>query len=305
MASWRNHPVVLIGGITLDYVRTGAATTGPAVGGNALYAAVGAWLAGGRAVVCARHGADFPPGLLEEIAGLGLDTSLVRRTEGPSMRVLLDESSGARVQRYLPGSGDNAHLDPAPDLLPTFPDGFAAHVCGLPVETQRRMVQALRGRTAITTLDTVVIPGRIEPRPAELFELALCCDAFLPSLEEVQVLWPGVSPAEWIRDAGRRARCVVVKLGANGALGARDGEQVRMEAAPSRVVDTTGAGDAYCGAFAATLGSGGDLRTAMAWAAAAASLVIEGHGALHALAPDQRLATRSRAEALLAMASGT
>jgi sugar/nucleoside kinase (ribokinase family) len=302
MASWSNRRVVAIGGITMDYVRTTAGTVGPSVGGNALYAAVGAWLVGARAVICARLGADFPVGLLDEAAGLGLDTSLVRQTEGPSMRVLLDESSGERIQRYLPNSGSNDRLDPTPDLLRTFSEGFAAHVCGLPVRTQRRMVRALRGQAATVTLDTVVIPGRIEPQPAELFELSACCDAFLPSVEEVRLLWPGVPPATWIRDAASRACCIVVKLGRSGALGICGGERVLMGAASTRVVDATGAGDAYCGAFAATLGSGEGLRTSMAWAAAAASVVIEGYGALHALVPERRLAVRSRAEALLAVA---
>src|SRR5215472_4730615 len=187
MASWSNRRVVAIGGITMDYVRTRTGTVGPSVGGNALYAAVGAWLVGARAIVCARVGADFPVRLLDEAARLGLDTSLVRRTEGPSMRVLLDESSGERIQRYLPGSGSNDRLDPTPDLLGTFSGRFAAHICGLPVETQRRMVQALRRQAAIVTLDTVVIPARIEPRPAELFELGAGCDAFLPSIEEVRL----------------------------------------------------------------------------------------------------------------------
>ena len=295
--------VVAIGGITLDYVRTTARIVGPTLGGNALYAAVGSWLVGAQAAICARLGADFPVDLLDEAAGLGLDLTLVRRTEGPSMRVLLDESSGERIQRYLPGSGNNDALDPTPDQLLTPHPGFAAHVCGLPVETQRRMRNALRGRASIVTLDTVVIPGRIEPLPAELLELGADCNAFMPSIEEVRLLWPGVDPATWVRDAAARGSCVVLKLGESGSLGIRRGEHVRMAAAPTRLVDATGAGDAYCGAFAATMGSGQDLRTSMAWAAAAASLVIEGYGALHALVPERRIAARSRAEALLAAAS--
>ena len=50
---------------------------------------------------------------------------------------------------------------------------------------------------------------------------------------------------------------VVLKLGAGGALYAgASRERVRLSAAPARVVDTTGAGDALCAGFLASRLSG-------------------------------------------------
>jgi sugar/nucleoside kinase (ribokinase family) len=113
-------------------------------------------------------------------------------------------------------------------------------------------------------------------------------------------LWLVEDVDSWVLSQAELGRKVVVKCGEEGAISVNDnGELIRVEAAPAQVVDTTGAGDAFCGAFASTLKASGDTRFAMAWAAAAASAVIEGHGALHAVVKDRRDEVRERAGALL------
>lgn len=291
--------LVAIGGITIDYVQTRSGMSGPAIGGNALYAAVGGWLVGAHPTILARTGRDFPAELLEPIDAAGFDLASIARVDGPSFKVMLDESSGERIQRYLPGSGDNAALDPTVDTLPTM-SHKAAHICGVPVSTQRMFLQALRGQAAVTTFDTVVIPGQIEPSSSEIEELMDWSDFFLPSIEEVAALWPTEDVESWVLAQAHRGRRVVVKRGEEGAIGmSKEGDLIRMDAAPAQVVDTTGAGDTYCGAFAAMFNSVADTRNAMAWAASAASVVIEGYGALHAVAEDRRDEVKLRATTLL------
>jgi ribokinase len=50
-----------------------------------------------------------------------------------------------------------------------------------------------------------------------------------------------------------------------------------------RVVDVTGAGDAFCGAFLVGLYSTGDVGEAIRLGSVSASIVVEGYGALYAL----------------------
>src|SRR5262245_18171580 len=107
-----------VGGFTLDYVRTSTKTAGPTLGGNALYAAVGGWLVGARPTIAARVGDDLSHAYLTELRQAGFDLDYVASVEGPSFKVLLDESTGARVQSYMPGSGTNRTLDPSPERLP-------------------------------------------------------------------------------------------------------------------------------------------------------------------------------------------
>jgi sugar/nucleoside kinase (ribokinase family) len=68
-------------------------------------------------------------------------------------------------------------------------------------------------------------------------------------------------------------------MGARGSLVATAGGEVHaVPAVPTNVVDTTGAGDAYCGGYLVALGSGVDAAEAGARAAVSASFAIEQFG---------------------------
>lgn len=78
---------------------------------------------------------------------------------------------------------------------------------------------------------------------------------------------------------------VVVTRGRRGAEArAARGDRVDAPAARVEVVDTTGAGDAFCGAFAAVLAAGGGMPDAVRLAVAAGGVAVTGAGARGALA---------------------
>lgn len=291
-------PVLTLGGLTMDWLKTSSVCQGPALGGNAAYAAVGAHLTGAEASIVAVVGEDYPPELLAQLSRAGIDTTHVRTSAGPSFRVLLDECGPSRVISYLPGSGRNEHLDPVVPQLPQDLTGWAVHLCAIPTSSQLCLLDAIRAQALVTTIDTVFIPGQIEPSALELLHLARQASAFLPSRQEVERLWSHdmETALAALHEAG--VPRVVVKLGADGSLGLDENGLTRMPAVETRVVDPTGAGDAYCGAFCALLAGGAELRTAMAWAAAAASVVIEDHGVAHALVGDGRRRVAERAARL-------
>lgn len=106
-------------------------------------------------------------------------------------------------------------------------------------------------------------------------------DDCLPSLEDARTL-TGLDDHSAIVDdlLGRGAKTVVLKLGAQGALLA-DG-RIRERIAPYSVdvVDATGAGDTFDGAFLAERLRGASLVDAARYANAAAALSTTGHGAV-------------------------
>lgn len=287
--------VMAIGGLTIDWLQTTTARHGPTLGGNAAYAAVGAYLAGAEASVVAVIGDDYPSELLAQLTQAGIDTTHVRRSTGPSFRVLLDESGPSRTMSYLPRSGRNDRLDPVAAQLPDDLAGSGVHVCAIPTASQRSLLDAIGERALVTTIDTIIIPGQIEPGADELLDMARITSAFLPSRQEVELLWPGDIEVALVTLHEAGVPRVVIKMGAEGSLGLDDGGLCRIPAIETRVVDPTGAGDAYCGAFCARLAEGADLQAAMAWGAAAASVVIEGYGVGHALTVDARLRASDRA----------
>lgn len=77
----------------------------------------------------------------------------------------------------------------------------------------------------------------------------------------------------------RDDQTVIVTLGKAGAVAVGRQSLRRVEGRPARVVDTTGAGDCFCGVLAARLSQGADLADAMLWANTAAGLSTEKPGA--------------------------
>ncbi len=75
---------------------------------------------------------------------------------------------------------------------------------------------------------------------------------------------------------------VVTTLGSAGALLTAAGGGRHVAAPPLEAVDTAGAGDVFCGVFAAAMAQGMDQRQACEWSVRAAALAVTRHGTLHA-----------------------
>jgi ribokinase len=109
--------------------------------------------------------------------------------------------------------------------------------------------------------------------------MAALVDAFLPSEVEATLL-AGSDPVEAVRAfRAAGAPIAVVKMGAEGSVVATDKGIWHVPVFPVTVVDVTGAGDSYCGAFAAALSTGLDGVEAACVASAVASVIVEVIGA--------------------------
>lgn len=102
-------------------------------------------------------------------------------------------------------------------------------------------------------------------------------EASLLSGVEVTDLASAKEAAQRIVELG--AKQVIITMGARGAL-ILAGEQFQyIPAFPALSIDTTGAGDAFNGAFAAAISTGQTIAQAATYAAAFASLAVEREGA--------------------------
>jgi ribokinase len=141
--------------------------------------------------------------------------------------------------------------------------------CEVPLEVIERAV-------ARAGDDTIVV---LNPAPARDLPTRLLAqlDVIVPNEHEVTLL--GGTAA--LLDAGVGA--VVVTEGARGArLVTRDGE-TRIAPHPVTPVDTTGAGDAFCGALAARLAAGDSLAVALRAAVVGGALSTLTRGAVPSL----------------------
>lgn len=91
----------------------------------------------------------------------------------------------------------------------------------------------------------------------------------------------GDDPGRMLDGLLRLAPGVVLTLGANGArYAARDGTRISIPAPNVDAVDTTAAGDTFCGVLAGAIAEGRPVAEAMRRAAAAAALCVQRPGAI-------------------------
>jgi ribokinase len=155
----------------------------------------------------------------------------------------------------------------------------------IPLETVEVAVRI--ARSAGTTAILNAAPIRDLPE-----ELLASLDVLVVNEHEAAHL---AGDREWAR-LTEQVPVVVVTLGGEGALLLRRGvDEIRVAAPKVAALDTTGAGDTFCGAFAASLAEGADLEHALRFAVVAGSLSVEQHGAVPSIpsrdAIDARLRT--------------
>lgn len=257
-------------------------------GGKGANQAVAAAKLGGDVLLVSRVGDDlFGGGTVKNFQDLGIDTRHVRAVPGTQSGVapIFVEPSGEN--RILIVKGANEHL------LPADVDSAAEELrgCGLillqleiPLETIYHTV-AWAAREGIEVL--------LNPAPAvpELdVERILSATFLVPNQTELTIL-TGL-PAETREQAESAARtlvargiqAVIVTLGADGALLVTDGPTVHVPSVRVRAHDTSGAGDAFIGAFAQHYVANRDVQAAMAWGASYAADSITRPGTQKAFA---------------------
>jgi ribokinase len=256
-----------------------------APGGKGANQAAAAGRLGPGVHMIGRVGAD-PAGnrQLAALADARVNVSRVHRTAGVatgSATIPVEEGTGENLIVVVPGA--NAQLRPADaDVEPV----HRATVLLLQLEVPLETVQA----AARATTGTVVLnPAPPRPLPADLLAQV---DVLVPNEHELARL-AGVDAGERSpRELAELARSVasgsvVVTLGARGALVVpADGAVLLQSPPPVTAVDTTGAGDCFCGALAQALTRDGDLTAAVRYAVTAAALSTTGPGARGALPDD-------------------
>jgi ribokinase len=263
------------------------------LGGGALFSAVGAAAWGASVGIHACSGADYPEQFLRQIAAAGIDLSGV--TVGPerSLRLwLLEEGEPRKQQLPKLTSVSVAELDANRGPLPgSYARAAGFHVATSLPETQRRIASDIRRQApeAVISLD-IWTESFFDPAPYRDPSFLAGIDAFLPSDKEVEALWGRDDLGGTMRRLSETGpRLVAVKRGSLGSLvydHARDALW-EIPAVPVPVIDTTGAGDAYCGGFLVGLVETGDAVEAGLRGAISASLAIQDYGAQAGMNPDR------------------
>jgi ribokinase len=274
--------VAVVGSLNLDLVAVAPRLPGP---GETVSGTSYAEHAGGKglnqAVAAARAGAS-----VAMVGAVGDDDAGVRlrsiaHTEGIDITGLVTES-GATTGRAL------ITVDAAAENSIVVVAGANALVTGNPVPQARVVIAQMEIPVAAVTeaFRSARASGAttiLNPAPAHVVSDGLLglCDIVVPNEHELEL----VGGLDRLFDGG--AGVVITTRGAHGVSVARrvDGTTFVHEQAAFdvRAVDTTGAGDAFCGSLAARLATGEALEHAVRYAAASGALATTRQGAVPSL----------------------
>ncbi|GAB3169736.1 PfkB family carbohydrate kinase [Streptomyces incanus] len=229
-----------------------------------------------------RVGEDAAAWHTRELAACGVRPLLVVDPQAPTGTVICLVDEGAAAERtFLTDSGASLRLEPG-DWSDTLLDGVARlHLSGylLFSEPGRAFVavalKAARVRGVPVSLDPASA-GFLTRLGADRFlSLVEGVDVLLPSRDEACLLTGLPGAADAAARLSLRVPLVVAKQGAEGALLARSGQVcARVPAVAATPRDSTGAGDAFTGAFLTTLMAGADPQHAAAEGCRAGALAV-------------------------------
>ncbi|GAA1988240.1 ribokinase [Kitasatospora viridis] len=307
--------VVVVGSVNLDQVievaalpRPGETVTGGPVlrlgGGKGANQAVAAARLGGAVALIGAVGSDADSAALRaELAGEGVDVGRLAEVPGPPGHAVVLVDAGAE-NCIVVSPGANAAVGEAEVAAAREVLGAAAVVLAQLEVPMAAVLAAARSAGGTFVLNPapvpVSVPGGAGGLPGELWGLV---DVLVPNRTELEGLSPldgsvgsvdepvgpvnGLPTPELRRVAWQALALpcprVVVTLGAEGVL-VRDGSFVELVPAPKvAAVDTTGAGDTFCGALAVALAEGEPLAGAARFAVRAAALSVTRTGARTAM----------------------
>ena len=246
-------------------------------GGKGANQAVAAGRLGASVAMVARLGDDgFGTQTLENFGAQGVDASFVKQIPGVPSGVAPIFVDGQGRNFIVIVSGANNRL--LPDDLEearALIQGAKAVVCQLeiPQATVKRAFELARAANVLTVLNpapaATLIPG-----------LLGLSDLVLPNETELQLL-TGL-PVSSLPEALTAARAlmvqgakeVIVTLGERGALHVTQDAAMHHQPHAVKAFDSTGAGDAFIGAFVSSVVSGSGRAQAIAFANAAAAVSV-------------------------------
>ena len=284
--------VLVAGAINTDLVARVATApeAGETITGRS-FAIFGGGKGANQAVAAVRSGAatailgavgddDFGRTRLADLDAEGIDRASVAVTAEAASGVALivvEEASGQNRIAYVPGATLTVTAEAAREAVRRLRPAVLLATLELPDAAKTALFAAAREAGATVLLNAT-------PEAASGRALVPSCDVLIVNESEAaDLLGRPVAAAEGEEAAraltGLGPRTVVITLGAAGAVIAHDGETVAIPAPAVEVQDTTGAGDAFCGAMAARLASGADPVAAAGAGVIAGSLAATRPGA--------------------------
>jgi ribokinase len=218
--------------------------------------------------------------LRESLETAGVDTGLLRVDPDAPTGIALIGVDAAGDNAIVVSPGANGRVGPE-DVVDAATVVRDAAVLLLQLEVP---MEAVTAAARLATGRVILNPAPAAPLPGDLLELV---DVLVPNAIELAQL-VGAEPADEVDEVAAQARSlpvdtVVVTRGADGALLVTPYDHLVVPAPTIHPVDTTGAGDSFCGALAEALARGVELSVAVERAVHAGAVTATRPGAQPAM----------------------
>lgn len=266
-----------------ETVLGGVFTMGP--GGKGANQAVAAQRLGGKVKFICKVGHDmFGDNAVAQYEKEGLDTSGILRSELPSGVALIFVDSHAE-NCIVVASGANGDITEE-DIEKSRKDLESCGILLLQLETPIPAVLKAAQIAHKAGAMVVLNPAPACPLPEEIFK---SIDLFIPNETELST-FSGI-PVTSKEEAEKAAAAMqakgvgrlIVTMGSKGALICEGGPSVFVPAHKVKAVDTTAAGDTFCGALCVAISEGKSLNEAAEFACAASALTVQKMGAQNSI----------------------
>ena len=249
-------------------------------GGKGANQAVAARLLGGEVTFVCKLGRDmFGEGASKHYESCGLDTSKILWSDKPSGVALITVDSKAE-NSIVVASGANADMtvtdiDSVADIIKS--SGILLLQLEIPMDAVLHAAEIAYN----AGVQVVLNPAPAAVLPAELLK---CVSILIPNETEASAISgidinnfeTAAAAAERLKGMGVRE--VIITMGSRGSV-VCDGDCTFVPAVKVNAVDTTAAGDTFCGGVCVALSEGKDLLEAVKFATAASSIAVQRPGA--------------------------
>lgn len=277
--------IAVVGHFSVDsIILPGAQKPYVILGGSAAYVSLSAKSLGSNITVISKVGEDFPKAYLWWLSQEGVDLSgVIRSHEAHTTKfeIKYSEDFSGRTLRLMSRAPPITIED-----LPKAMSARAMHIAPIANEISYEVIERIRRSAEILSLDSQGFirvfddNGNMSYGANEEKETLALVDVYKSSYEEIKALTGEADLKNAIRtihDYG--VKTVIVTLGNKGAALSVEGAICSIPAyKPPKVVDPTGAGDAFIGGFLAEYLLGSDTLWCACVGSAVASIVVESIG---------------------------
>jgi len=273
--------LTVVGHLTIDKIIRKGAEPVFMPGGSATYASLAAKRMGVDVLVASKVGPDFPDEYVAWLSRGGIDLAGLRHVNTPTTYFILKYEDEKRVLQ-LKNVCEPISSKDIPVNLKTRGIHIGSVAGEVPIETVRRLTElaeivSLDPQGFVRIFDEkgyVKIGKRLEVEILGRIDVLKASEEEIKEAVGVENVWKAMEVA-----AELAPRIVIVTKGIEGAFMLFDQNRYEVPACkPSSIVDPTGAGDAFIGAFMAEYVRKKDPLWCAAVGSAVASFVIEAVG---------------------------